>query len=81
MLYRVLIGPLAHVVHTRVTDGEALFHDVVHEMNSQGHLLMIVTWPEGERHLAVSGVHHVFVPLGEVVGNALKQGMDLCRYG
>lgn len=42
---------------------------------------MIVTWSEGEWHLAVSGVHHVLVPLGEVVGNAFQQGMDLGRYG
>ena len=42
---------------------------------------MIVTWSEGEGHLAVSGVHHVFVPLGEVVGNAFEQGVNLCGYG
>lgn len=68
-------------MHTCVPDGEALFHNVVHEMHPQGHLLVIVTWSKGEGHLAVSGVHHVFVPLGEVVGNTFKQGVNLRSYG
>lgn len=42
---------------------------------------MIVTRSKGEGHLAVPGVHHVFVPLGEVVGNTLQQGVNLRRYG
>lgn len=34
MLHRVLVCTLTHVMHTRVPDGEALFHDVVHEVNA-----------------------------------------------
>lgn len=67
MLHCVLVGTLAHVVHTRVADREALLHDVVHEVHPEGHLLMVVTRSEGEGHLAVPGVHHVFVPFCEVV--------------
>lgn len=77
MLHRVLVRTLAHVMHTRVPNGETLFHYIVHEVNPQGHLLMIVTWSKGERHLAVSGVHHVFVPLGEVVGNTFQKAVHL----
>jgi len=77
VLHRVLVGALAHVMHARVADGEALFHDVVHELNPEGHLLVVVARSEGERHLAVPGVHHVFVPLGEVVADALQQAVDL----
>lgn len=81
VLHRVLVRTLAHVMHTSVPDGEALLHDVVHEVNPEGHLLMVVTWSKGEGHLAVSGVHHVFVPLGEVVGNAFQQGVHFCGDG
>lgn len=48
MLHCVLIGTLAHVVHPRVADGEALLHYVIHEVNPEGHLLMVVTWSKGE---------------------------------
>lgn len=73
MLHCVLIGPLAHVMHACVSDSEALLRDVVHEVNPEGHLLVVVTRSKSEGHLAVSGVHHVLVPLGEVVGDALQQ--------
>lgn len=33
MLHRVLVGTFTHVMHTRVPDGETLFHNVVHEEN------------------------------------------------
>lgn len=41
----------------------------------------MVTWSKGKGHLTVSGVHHVFVPLSEVVGYSLQQRVDLGGYG
>lgn len=67
MLHCVFIGTLAHVVDPGVPDGEALLGDVLHEVHSQRHFLVVITRPKGEGHLAVPGVHHVLVPLGEVV--------------
>lgn len=80
MLHCVLVCTFAHVMDASVTDGETLFHDVVQQVDPQRHLLMVVARSEGERHLAVSGVHHVFVPLCEVVRNPLQKPVNLCRY-
>lgn len=67
VLNRVLIGPLAHVMHPRVADCEALLCNVLHQVDPERDFLVIIAWSKGEGDLAVSGVHHVLVPLGEVV--------------
>lgn len=81
MLHSVLVVPLTHVVHTCISDAKAVFADVLYKVNPQGHLLMVIARSEGEGHLKVPGVHHVLVPLGEVVGDAFEQGVDLGGYG
>lgn len=45
------------------------FGDEVEEVDTQADLLLVVTWPEGEGHLVISGVHHVFVPFCETAGD------------
>lgn len=67
MLHCVFIGTLTHVMDSGVPDREALLCDVLHEMDSERHFLVVIAWPKGEGHLAVPGVHHVLIPLGEVV--------------
>lgn len=73
MFYRVLIGAFTHVMNSRVANSEALLGDVLHQMHAKGHLLVVVTWSKGKGHLKVSGVHHMFIPPGEAVGDAFKQ--------
>lgn len=72
MFYRILIGAFTHVMHPRVANSEALLGDVLYQMHPKGNLLVVVTWSKGKGHLKVSGVHHVFIPSGEVVGDAFK---------
>ena len=73
VLHRVLVRPLAHVMNACVAYGEALLHDVVHEVHPQVHLLVIITRPKRKRHLALSGVHHVFTPLCEIFADPLQE--------
>lgn len=72
VLHRVLVGPLTHVMHSSVADGEPLLCDVLHQVDPQRDLLVIITGSERKGDLAVSGVHHVLIPLGKVVGDALQ---------
>ena len=72
VLHCVLVGPLAHVMNACVADGEALLHDVIHEVHPQVDLLVIVARPKRKGHLAVSGVHHVFAPLCKVFADSLQ---------
>lgn len=48
-------------------------------MDTQADFLLMVTWSEGEGHLVVSRVHHVFVPLCETAGDGLQHCMDLMK--
>lgn len=76
VLYNVFIGPLAHVMHTCIPDGETLLRDVFHKVHPKCHLLLVVARSKGERYLKIVGVHHVFVPACKVVGDALQQSVD-----
>lgn len=76
MFYRVLIGAFTHVMHPCVANREALLGDVLHQMHPKGNLLVVVTWSKGKGHLKVSGVHHVFIPSGEIVGDAFEERMN-----
>lgn len=67
MLYCVLIGPLAHVMHPSIADRETLLRDVLHQMDPERDFLVVIARSKGEGDLAVSGVHHVLIPLGEIV--------------
>ena len=67
VLHCVLIGPLTHVMHPSISDCETLLHNVFHHVDVERDCLMVITWSKGEGDLAVSGVHHVLIPLGEIV--------------
>lgn len=67
MLHCVLVGPLAHVMNSGIPDREALLCDVLHEVDSERHFLVVIAWPKSEGNLAVPGVHHMLIPLCEVV--------------
>lgn len=67
MLHCVFVGTLAHMMNSGIPDREALLCDVLHQMDSERHFLVVVTRPESEGNLAVPGVHHMLIPLGEVV--------------
>lgn len=69
----VFIGSFAHVVDPRVSDGEALLCYILHQVDSKRDFLVVVTGPKCERNLAVPGVHHMLIPLSEIVGNAFQQ--------
>ena len=67
VLYRVLVGPLAHVMHPSIADCETLLCNVFHQVDPERNFLVIIAWSKGEGNLAVSGVHHVLIPLGEII--------------
>lgn len=67
VLHCVLIGPLTHVMHPSISDCETLLRNVFHQVDVERDCLMVITWSKGEGDLAVSGVHHVLIPLGEIV--------------
>lgn len=67
VLYCVLIGPLAHVMHPSIADREPLLRNVFHQVDPKGDFLVVIARSKGERDLTVSGIHHVFIPLGKIV--------------
>lgn len=67
VLHRVLVGPLTHVVHSGVADRETLFCNVLHQVDAERDFLVIITGSESKGHLAISGVHHVLIPLRKIV--------------
>lgn len=67
VLYCVLIGPLAHVMHPSIADREPLLRNVFHQVDPERDFLVVIARSKGEGDLTVSGIHHVFIPLGEIV--------------
>lgn len=67
VLHCVFIGTLTHMMNSGIPDREALLCDVLHKMHSERHFLVVIAWPKSEGNLAVPGVHHMLIPLREVV--------------
>lgn len=67
VFYCVLIGPLAHVMHPSIADREPLLCNVFHQVDPKRDFLVVIARSKGEGDLTVSGIHHVFIPLGEIV--------------
>lgn len=78
MFNSVFVGSFAHVMNSSVAYGESSFGDELEQVDPQANFLLVVTWPKGEGDLVIPGVHHVFVPLCEAVGNGLQNALHLC---